>query len=136
MNGKAEDLVRYRLSRAGETLDEARLLAEKNHGNAAVNRLYYACFYAVLALLAQKGHHSSRHSGVRALFNTHVVRTGDMPKEMARIYNDLFERRQEGDYDDFVVFDAHDVRSWLSDAESFVGSISEIIHKRPGVDVP
>ena len=35
---------------------------------------------------------------------------------MARIYNDLFERRQEGDYDDFIVFDAVDVQIWLSEA--------------------
>ncbi len=69
MNGEVKDLVRYRLARAEETLDEARLMAEKKHGNASVNRLYYACFYAVLALLMLKGHHSSRHAGVRALFS-------------------------------------------------------------------
>jgi len=69
MNDRGEELIRYRLSRAEETLEEARLLAENKHGNAAVNRLYYACFYAVLALLIRDGRYSSKHSGVRALFN-------------------------------------------------------------------
>jgi uncharacterized protein (UPF0332 family) len=127
MNDRGEELIRYRLSRAEETLEEARLLAENKHGNAAVNRLYYACFYAVLALLIRDGRYSSKHSGVRALFNIHFVKTGEVPKEMARIYNDLFERRQEGDYDDFIVFDAVDVQNWLSEAESFVRCISEWI---------
>ena len=129
MNDRGEELIRYRLSRAEETLEEAHLLAENKHGNAAVNRLYYACFYAVLALLIRDGRYSSKHSGVRALFNIHFVKTGEVPKEMARIYNDLFERRQEGDYDDFIVFDAVDVQNWLSEAESFVRCISEWIQR-------
>ena len=127
MNDRGEELIQYRLSRAKETLEEARLLAENKHGNAAVNRLYYACFYAVLALLIRDGRYSSKHSGVRALFNIHFVKTGQVPKEMARIYNDLFERRQEGDYDDFIVFDEMDVQIWLSEAELFVRCISEWI---------
>ena len=116
MNDRGEELIRYRPSRAEETLVEARLLAENKHGNAAVNRLYYACFYAVLALLILDGRHSSKHSGVRGLFNIHFVKTGEVPKEMARIYNDLFERRQEGDYDDFIVFNAV-VRSYSLQCE-------------------
>ena len=130
MNDAVNDVVRYRLSRAEETLEDARLLAEKKHGNAAVNRLYYACFYAVLALLIQSGLRSSKHTGVRSLLNAHFVKTGAVPKEMARIYSDLFERRQEGDYDDFVTFDPVDVQAWIVEAESFVRNISDLISKK------
>ena len=129
MNDSLNELVRYRLARAEETLEEARLLAQENHWNAAVNRLYYACLYAVLALFAQNGLSSSKHSGIRALFNVHFVKTGKLPKEIARAYNDLFERRQEGDYDDYVVFSAEDVHAWIGAAESFVKIITEFIHQ-------
>ena len=44
-------LVSYRIERADETIIEAKLLAGDGHYNAAMNRLYYACFYAALALL-------------------------------------------------------------------------------------
>ncbi len=44
MNSFNEDLVKYRVSRAKETFEEALLLAEKNHWNAVANRLYYDCF--------------------------------------------------------------------------------------------
>ena len=94
MSGSVNDLVRYRLARAEETLAEARLLAEGNHWNAAVNRLYYACFYAILALFGQEGLTSSRHSGIRSLFNIRFMKTGKLSKETASTYNDLFERRQ------------------------------------------
>jgi uncharacterized protein len=56
-------LVRYRLSRAKEALEEAILLLESDHTNTFVNRLYYACFYAVSALLLAKGLSATRHSG-------------------------------------------------------------------------
>ncbi|MCK9363988.1 MAG: HEPN domain-containing protein [Syntrophales bacterium] len=129
MNDSQNELIRYRLARAEETLDEARLLAQGYHWNAAVNRLYYACFYAVLALLSQSDLSSSKHSGVRSLFTVHFVKTGKLPKEMARTYNDLFERRQEGDYDDYVIFSAEDVQSWIGTAESFVKVIKGLIHE-------
>ncbi len=58
-----KDLIRYRLARARETLEDAHILAEVKHWNACVNRLYYACFYAVSALLMQRGLSSSKHTG-------------------------------------------------------------------------
>jgi|AntAceMinimDraft_16_1070373.scaffolds.fasta_scaffold567588_1 hypothetical protein len=36
------ELVSYRLSRAGETFEEAKLLAQESHWNAFANRLYYS----------------------------------------------------------------------------------------------
>jgi len=59
---------------------------------------------------------SSKHAGVRSLFNRQDVKTGKIPKDLARIYNDLFERRQEGDYIDFVSFGESQVLPWISKA--------------------
>jgi uncharacterized protein (UPF0332 family) len=98
-----ETLIHYRLKRAQESLDDARLLAEANRWNACVNHLYYSCFYAVSALLVRDGLSSSRHTGVRSLLNRHYVRIGKVPRDLA-LYNNLFERHQEGDYADFVRF--------------------------------
>jgi len=76
-----QELVRYRLGRAQETLDEAALLQEEGHLNAYVHRLYYACFYAVSARLLVEGKSSSKHGGVRALFNKEWVKTGRITSE-------------------------------------------------------
>ena len=56
-------LVQYRLERADETIKEAELLAKEAHYNAAINRLYYASFYATTALLVANGFSTSSHSG-------------------------------------------------------------------------
>ena len=81
MTEPLETLIHYRLDRAQESLDDARLLAEANRWNACVNRLYYSCFYAVSALLVRDGLSSSRHTGVRSLLNRHDVRTGMVPRD-------------------------------------------------------
>jgi len=125
----SKELFFYRLERAQETLEDARILANSERWNACVNRLYYACFYAVSALLIKEGCSSSKHTGVRSLFNLHFVKTGVVPKELARIYNDLFERRQESDYTDFITFKESQVQPLIPQAEEFLERISILIHE-------
>jgi hypothetical protein len=43
------EYVNYRLESAFKTFDAAKVLAENNFWNSAINRLYYAVFYAVNA---------------------------------------------------------------------------------------
>ncbi len=129
MTKSNKELVSYRLQRARETLADARILADAGRWNPCVNRLYYACFYAVSALLVQEGLSSSKHTGLRSLFNRHFVKTNKVPKEKARIFNDLFERRQEGDYMDFVSFEVSQVLPWLPEAEAFVEKIAVLVEK-------
>ena len=129
MTGHNEDLVQYRLKRSFETLEDAQILAKADRWNACVNRLYYACFYAVTALLLQKGLYSSKHSGIRSLFNLHFVKTDIVPKGYATTYNDLFEQRQESDYVDFVSFESYQIQPLIPKVESFVELIANLINK-------
>ncbi len=61
MTDPREKLIRYKLSRAEETLEEAAVMLRTGHPYGAANRLYYACFYAVTALLLTGNLSSSRH---------------------------------------------------------------------------
>jgi len=76
VTGTSQDLTRYRLDRSHETLEEAKLLLQQGHANTFVNRLYYACFYAVSAWLVLNNLYSSKHSGIRAMFHQHIVKSG------------------------------------------------------------
>lgn len=101
-------------------------MLQKGHGNTAVNRLYYACFYAVSALLLLEGKSSSKHSGVRSEFNRSWVKTGRVSEPLGDLYNRLFDNRQRGDYGDFVRFDVAQVNSWHDQAKEFVREISTL----------
>lgn len=121
------DLVQYRRDRAFEAFEEARLMAETKHWNTCVNRLYYACFYMVSGLLELNGHSSSKHTGIRSLFNMHFVKSGTVSRELATVYNDLFERRQESDYGDFFTFEESDVLPWIEDTRLFISDVERLL---------
>jgi uncharacterized protein (UPF0332 family) len=119
--------VEFRLNRAQETIEDARVLARSERWNACANRLYYSCFNAISSLLLQNGFSSSKQTGVRALFNQHFVKTGKVTHELASIYNDLFERRLEGDYMDFVDFNRTQIEPWINKAQTLIDGIKSIM---------
>ncbi|MDE5743634.1 MAG: HEPN domain-containing protein, partial [Bacteroidales bacterium] len=45
------DVVKYRIENAEKTLAEVAAHIQNGYYNTAVNRMYYACFYAASALL-------------------------------------------------------------------------------------
>ena len=127
MTDDAATLVRYRLDRAREALEEAALLFDSGHVNTAVNRLYYAAFYAVSGGLLARGHSSSKHSGVRALLHREFVKPGLVRQEVGRFYDTLFDSRQKGDYADLVSFEAEDVKPWFELTEDLVNALEHTI---------
>ena len=127
---RAEDvnaLITYRLQRATETLEEAHLMQDIKHWNTCANRLYYAAFYAVSALLMQDGHIASKHSGIKALFNQHYVKPGTFSKKNGRLYNRLFDLRQEGDYIDFLSLEAETVKPLIEATTVFIDTIRSLL---------
>jgi uncharacterized protein len=80
-----QKLVKYRIKKARETFSEVDLHIENKLWNTAVNRLYYACYYAVIALLVDKDIHAQTYSGVRQMFGLHFVKTGIIDKETGKI---------------------------------------------------
>jgi len=76
MNDEKIALIRYRLSQARDSLREADvLLREGMSYRSVMNRLYYAMFYALLALLQDKQVGTSKHSGAISLFDREFVKT-------------------------------------------------------------
>ena len=128
------DYLRYRIQRASETIREAELLSNGGFTAGAVNRIYYACFYAVSALLTSEGHSSSKHSGVMSLFDQHWIKSGRMPNEVGAFYHLIFQRRQKGDYGDEAFFERQQVKEWLAEARSFVERIADWLRSNAGID--
>jgi len=120
-------LIAYRLQQAGEALEEARLLKDGSHPRAAVNRAYYAMFYAIQALLAKNGLKASKHYGAIALFDRHFVKPDLFDKEFSRWLHKLFELRQEADYGDMVHVSNEQVREALERATAFVARVGEFL---------
>jgi uncharacterized protein (UPF0332 family) len=122
-----DDLVKYRLQRANETLNEARINMEQELWRVGINRLYYAVFYAVTALLTTRDVSAKTHKGVRQQFGLLYMTTGLIPKDPGDCFSELFERRHSGDYDDFVNIHPDDVVRLQPKAEALVKLIERMI---------
>jgi uncharacterized protein (UPF0332 family) len=86
-------LEAYRLQRAKETLMEADKLIEEKFYNAAVNRLYYACYYAGSALLIKNNIATQTHHGAKQMFSLHFIINNKIDRQYAAFYNRLFNDR-------------------------------------------
>lgn len=98
-------------------------MVESGHLHGAANRIYYACFYAVVALLLTRDLSSPKHSGVMALFNRHFIKEGILPIDMGKFYSRVFDRRLEGDYGEIIELHETDIRADLAQAEEFIACI-------------
>jgi uncharacterized protein len=94
-----------------------------------VNRLYYACFYAVSALLLTKGLTATSHRGLRTLFHQHLILPGLLPLGQGQLYDRLFDQRQQSDYADLVHFGVSEVRAWYVEAQTFVDAVAVLIQQ-------
>jgi uncharacterized protein (UPF0332 family) len=126
---KPEDYSKYRIQRAIDTVQEVEILIENKFWNTAINRMYYACFYAVGALLINQGIETSSHTGSRQKFGQLFVKTGKIDKNLAKLYTDLSEKRQKGDYNDFFDYDEETVKRLLPQSKQFIDKIIELLNK-------
>ena len=123
----SEDYIEYRINRAKETIQEVRSHIEKRYWNTAINRMYYASFYAVSALLVRDKIDVSSHSGVRQRFGEYYVKTGKIDRTLAKHFTELFEKRHKGDYNDFFDFDEETVLRLYPLSQNFIEEVEKIL---------
>ena len=126
-SGTLAEIVRYWFDKAEESLLSAQDELKAGRLSFAVNRIYYACFYAVSGVLIGENLRFKKHSGVRATFHQHLVKTGKISQDLGKFYDELFEARQRGDYFEMVFFDHAQVENWLAQAKQFVQEIGSLL---------
>ena len=127
---KRQDLCNYRIDQAKETINVAKLCFENGHYKDAINRAYYAAFYAVKAVLALDNIDFKRHKDVVATFNRDYIASGMYEKEIGRLLSRLQKKRENSDYDDFYIASKEEVVDQIKFAEQIVMSITNKIGKQ------
>lgn len=93
-----ETLIKYWFEKAHESLESARSEYANGRLSFAVNRIYYACYYALSALLRDRGKIFKRHKGLRSALHRDLVKKGIIEERWGKFFDDVFESRQRGDY--------------------------------------
>lgn len=131
---KKKLLALHRLHQAAESLEEAQyLLAGGKSLRSVANRIYYAMFYSVLALLIYEPYTSSKHTGVLAYFNKRFVKGGLFSEAMGRALNKAFELRQRGDYREYFELSKDQVEPLVSEAANFVAAVTTYLNEHVGL---
>lgn len=120
-------LIQYRLQRAKETLAEVPFHQENGFYSTAINRMYYASFYAAQALLLSEKHEVATHQGVKQQLGLHFVVTGKLSRERGRFFSQIFEARHSNDYDDFIETTEEEVAEFYPKAQDFIAGVEELL---------
>ena len=120
-------VVQFRLEKAKNTFSEISLLTENALWQNATNRLYYACFYAVSALLIQNGISTKTHKGAINQFGLHFVTKNIFSQQEGGLFQDLFELRQDGDYSDWTILYEDDVMPLIEPVRKFIAKAERLI---------
>ena len=123
-------LIEYRLKQADDSIKEAEVLLKEGMSlRSVMNRLYYAMFYAVLALLQEKQLGTSKHYGAISLFDREFIKSGIFDKELSKILHRSFELRQKGDYMEQPEITKADIDEILPKTVAFINEIKQYILK-------
>jgi uncharacterized protein (UPF0332 family) len=124
------ELIRHRLARADEAINDAHLLIENKSYRAAINRIYYGMFYSLLALSIEYEYKSSKHSQIIGWFNKTFIHTKLLPANYFQMVYNAFNARTKGDYDIEKDFSLQEVQSMFEEMKLFCAGIKQFVEKK------
>ena len=127
MERSVRDLSKYRFDCCLEALEDAKIMYREKRYKNALNRAYYAIFYAIRSVNALDGFDSSKHSGVIAHFNQTYVKSGTFSKELSKQIKIASEKRENADYLDFYIASKEEAEAQINMAEEFTARIEEYL---------
>lgn len=123
-----EFLAKYRMEKAKEALNTAKILfRDIKDYTAANNRAYYAIFYAIRAVLALEEKDFKRHKDVIAYFNQNYIKTEIFSRKLGSKISQAQKVREDNDYDDDYKISIEETEIQVKTAEEVVSLIEEYI---------
>lgn len=121
-------MVQLEMERAKRTFQEVEILKDAGLWNGVSNRLYYAVFHAISALFIHDGHQVHTHHGSHALFGQQYVKTGVLPADYGKLYNQLQTMREQSDYNCAFEADPVELKDKIEPAKQMIEAICKMIN--------
>lgn len=120
-------LVLLGLEKADKMVGEMEKLAKDGYWSLVANRLYYALFHAVKSLLINGSHPVGTHRGAVNQFSLYYVKTGIFTKTEGKLYSQLQQLRDEGDYNCVIDVEKEDVEEKIAPTLQLIEKIKQYI---------
>jgi uncharacterized protein (UPF0332 family) len=121
-------IVNLELEKATNTMAQISELQKLGYWDNIANRLYYAVFHAVNALLINDGHPVNTHRGVIAMFGNYYIRTGIFASEDGRLYSDLQTMRNNSDYNCSYDATQQEIEPMIEPARLLISKVSNYLN--------
>lgn len=120
-------VVSLELEKAFSMMVQARLGKDNKMWDMVANRLYYAAFHAVCALLINGGFEVETHRGAAIRFRQYYVVTGVFSVEESHLYSRLQQLREEGDYNCYIQTSEQEIVPCIEPTQLFIEKIKNVI---------
>lgn len=120
-------VVEYEFAKARLNMEQAKANIQFEYWDLVSNRLYYALFHAVSALLIYDGFPVSSHKGAVLMFGKHYVCVGKMTRDDGRLYSQLQTMREKGDYNCIYSASAEEILPLVERVEALIEKIRGLL---------
>jgi len=120
------EAVRLFMDKSDEAFQAARQVLTASLA-AAVNRAYYACFYAASAVLIAESRKFVKHAGLQAAVHKHLVHPGRLSKDLGKAYDRLALARYQADYEAEVTWTLQKAADAIEAAERIVAALRALL---------
>ncbi|MBO4673125.1 MAG: HEPN domain-containing protein [Bacteroidaceae bacterium] len=129
-NEERQIIVNLELEKAQKTFETMELCVREKAFESAANRIYYAVFHAISALLIHEGFSVKSHRGLMALFGEHFVRTGIFTKADGTLFSDLVIMRDNADYNCFYEATEEKLSPYIEPTRQLIEKIKQYIAEK------
>ena len=123
-------IVERRISNAKKTLHEVSMLVQHKLWNTAINRIYYACFYAAGALLLHNQINSKTDDETMQMFSAYCISTAKVSEETIAFYTKVYELWYRSECEDFLDYDEPTVAALLTPAHKMISEIEALLSEQ------
>ena len=125
-----EELIKYRIEQAQETVDDANLLIVNKKFRSAVNRIYYGMFYIMLAVALKYGFQTSKHQQLIGWFNKNFIHSEIINKKYGMMIKNAFRYRQKSDYEVHVEYSENEINEMFENMKTFITELEQLLTRR------
>ncbi len=109
--------VRLLLEKSDKNMEQANRIADLGYWDLVANRLYYAVFHAVNAMLLIDGISTGTHKGTSVQFGKSYILTGVFSRQDGVLYGQLQTMREKADYQNVFSLEEKEGRRLIESAE-------------------
>jgi len=122
--------VQLLIEKSDKNMEQANNVANLGYWDLVANRLYYAVFHAVNAMLLIDGIKTGTHKGTSIQFGKSYVLTGIFSRQDGVLYGRLQTMREKADYQNVFALEEEEGREMIKSADELRKRICDYVSRK------